>query len=1187
MRIKILLLCILGLGLIALQSRAFHEASASVSGPAPERQDSSSSAAPQGVGLTLTVNGQGDGHDIMPGDSICDAGQGCTLRAAIEEANANPGRETINFSINLPVPITLALTEPLPVITGGVLIDGTSQPGYAGTPVIELNGSNITGNGLDISSGTSEVRALAINRFNGNGIVLQNSGENIITGCFIGTDPAGNADLGNTGSGIEITNASGNAIGGPFFDLRNVISGNGGAGVLITGEGSTFNKVSGNFIGTTASGTSALGNAGAGVRISDAFSNDIGGGLGGEGNVISSNNIGVEIIGDSEGNLVQGNFIGTDVNGTANLGNATFGVRIAASSNQIGEPLEQPVRPASSRVHPLGLPPGTAANIIAFNGDDGVAVISGVSNVILGNSIFSNSVLGIDLGNDGVTPNDAGDSDSGPNELQNFPVLTSATTVSDELTITGSLNSQVGREYRLDFYANPSCDQSGFGEGRLFLGTRTVFTSTSGGASFTRMFGANVAPGSSITATATDELGNTSEFSQCVTVTGMGPQTDVAINKTASPSPVATGSDLTYTITVSNISGVTADEVTVSDQIPPGTTFVSLASPGNCVTPPAGGTGQVTCQLGSLGANSQVILTLTVNVTANPGSTITNTASVTTSTSDSDPNSNSSTAMTLVIPESDCTITCPPDQVVNVSANQCGAAVAYPAPQATDCGTVTCTPPANSTFPVGLTTVNCTTTAGPACSFNVTVVDNIQPTINCPGGIVLRPPQNQSSAIVSFPAPAVADNCPGTTVQCQPPSGTAFPLGVTTVICIATDASSNSRSCSFTVTIDNEAPAISCPQNITVQPPENQTGNDCSTTVSYPNPVVADNQAGVVVVCSPPSGSAFPSGVTTVNCTATDRSGNTSTCSFTVTNNAGPRLSGSVSLNITLGPGEPVRKPGKSRPANCSNCTEEFASLQNNGCAPATLMLRSIMRVGPDVNNGRITNTDDSAFFSVSVIGNNGQSSPLPAGSSLTIQPGQSRVLRITFRPVIPLYANRTDQLAASQVLPEVVRTRLLFSAAAPFLEFPVDVVARVRPEVKLLHPTNPRRAKTVSFERSGDELRITYGIYDANLNVDRARYEFFDSNGRAVGQAFDVNLSESIRASDLLAGQSFNITQRFAGALANPAISSVRVTVFDAESSDSATGTLGASAGASAASAEVLRLQGSLIILPDLWLKQ
>jgi hypothetical protein len=186
---------------------------------------------------------------------------------------------------------------------------------------------------------------------------------------------------------------------------------------------------------------------------------------------------------------------------------------------------------------------------------------------------------------------------------------------------------------------------------------------------------------------------------------------------------------------------------------------------------------------------------------------------------------------------------------------------------------------------------------------------------------------------------------------------------------------------------------------------------------------------------------------------------------------------------------------------------------------------------------------------------------------------------------VIPAYANRTDRLAASQVLPDVVRARLIFRSS-PLSEFPVDVIGRVNTGVKLIHPTNPRKASTVLFQRSGDEFKITYGIFDSNLNVQRARYEFFDSRGRAVGEAFEVDLAETIRGRNLVRGQSFTVMQRFAGALNNPAIASVRVTVFDEESSDTAAGQLGASTSALAALESVSKLGGTAIILPDLWLR-
>src|SRR5262249_36950428 len=148
-----------------------------------------------------------------------------------------------------------------------------------------------------------------------------------------------------------------------------------------------------------------------------------------------------------------------------------------------------------------------AGNIIAFNGGAGVLISSGTGNAILSNAIFSNGALGIDLAPAGVTPNDLGDSDSGANTLQNFPGLTSATSLGGTRTITGVLISSSLTGFVLQFFSNTACDPSGFGEGRTFIGSTTVFTSPTGLASFTVTFSTPVPAGQFITAIATDLSG--------------------------------------------------------------------------------------------------------------------------------------------------------------------------------------------------------------------------------------------------------------------------------------------------------------------------------------------------------------------------------------------------------------------------------------------------------------------------------------------------------------------------------------------------------------------------------------------------------------------------------------------------------------------------------------------------------
>jgi subtilisin-like proprotein convertase family protein len=150
-----------------------------------------------------------------------------------------------------------------------------------------------------------------------------------------------------------------------------------------------------------------------------------------------------------------------------------------------------------------------------------------------------------------------------------------------------------------------------------------------------------------------------------------------------------------------------------------------------------------------------------------------------------------------------CTeILCTGNLGVSNDAGQCGATVNYTPPTADpSCGAVNCSPPVGSFFPIGSTTVSCSATAGPSCQFTVTVTDTQTPMITCPNNIVVvAPTPGQTTAIVNYPAPVVVDNC-SVTALCTPASGSAFPLGVTTVTCTATDASNNTATCSFTVSL--------------------------------------------------------------------------------------------------------------------------------------------------------------------------------------------------------------------------------------------------------------------------------------------------------------------------------------------------------------------------------------------------
>ncbi|PYS56959.1 MAG: hypothetical protein DMF76_23515, partial [Acidobacteria bacterium] len=259
--------------------------------------------------------------------------------------------------------------------------------------------------------------------------------------------------------------------------------------------------IQGNYIGTDVTGTVAVANTNGGIAL-NTFNTIVGGTTPGAGNVISGNHLfGIQfgdpsLIGTTfKGNLIQGNFIGTKADGVSALGNRGYGIDLLdAASNNIG-----------------GTTAG-AGNTIAFNTQ--AAVTGGeTGNAILGNSIFSNGGLGIDLG--GLIANDDCDGDRGSNNKQNFPVISSVLANSTTTTIQGTLNSTANTQFRIEFFANTTCDQSGNGQGRTFLGFTNVTTDASCNASFGFLVPNASVIGSVITATATDANNNTSEFSAC------------------------------------------------------------------------------------------------------------------------------------------------------------------------------------------------------------------------------------------------------------------------------------------------------------------------------------------------------------------------------------------------------------------------------------------------------------------------------------------------------------------------------------------------------------------------------------------------------------------------------------------------------------------------------------------------
>jgi hypothetical protein len=373
-----------------------------------------------------------------------DSGPG-SLRQAILDSNGDPGKNTIDFSIDSGVQ-TISPATALPTITVPVVIDGTSQPGSGNTPRIELDGSHAgaSADGLTITAGSSTVKGLAINRFGGvfAGIFLNGSGGNTIMDNFIGTDPTGTQALGNAGNGVLILNSSDNTIGGLTGGAGNLISANSQDGVQITGTTSTGNVVEGNRIGTDVTGTRALGNHSFGVDIHNGSQNVVGGPMAGAGNLISGGaSSGVFLQLGASNNSVQGNLIGTDISGTQALGNQNNGVDVSGNgthNNMIG-----------------GTEAG-AANVIAGNSESGVAITNGSSgNFVQGNFIgtdltgtqaLGNGQLGVGIVGAGTSNNLIGGTVAGARNLISASLHNNGVGISGGATANTVLGNYIGTD---------------------------------------------------------------------------------------------------------------------------------------------------------------------------------------------------------------------------------------------------------------------------------------------------------------------------------------------------------------------------------------------------------------------------------------------------------------------------------------------------------------------------------------------------------------------------------------------------------------------------------------------------------------------------------------------------------------------------------------------------------------------
>jgi hypothetical protein len=471
-----------------------------------------------------------------------------SLYQAIIDANTTPGADRILFNIPGAGVHKIDVNQnPLPTVVESLVIDGYTQPGAKvnslstgdnAVILIQVDGGSGAGShtGLLFNPGSGSapsnytVRGLCLTGFgttNGSasGIAITAGVVDslVVTGNFIGILPDGETAKGNWIGVGHVTQ-----LGGVDPASRNIISGNtvGFSGELATGAGPAAATVQGNYLGTNASGTKAVPNIAAAISLDstvtthcetaqfDLSNTRIGGSTAGAGNLISGNPAAITLGGfcslhglpvawtGVNGVRIEGNWIGVS---SADINAAPGGSSALPNGSSIT------IRVGSNNI--------ITRNKIKFN-DSGVVVMSGTANQISQNAIYLNRGVGIDLGGDGVTANDTNDVDDGPNNFQNFPIITSASvTQADRFGIdwrsaaSGTLQSTPNATFLIEVFASVFAGPLGNGEAEVGLGTVNVTTDANGNASFSvsQVWGF---PGArAFSATATDSSGNTSEFS--------------------------------------------------------------------------------------------------------------------------------------------------------------------------------------------------------------------------------------------------------------------------------------------------------------------------------------------------------------------------------------------------------------------------------------------------------------------------------------------------------------------------------------------------------------------------------------------------------------------------------------------------------------------------------------------------
>ncbi|HWT16352.1 MAG TPA: right-handed parallel beta-helix repeat-containing protein [Patescibacteria group bacterium] len=437
-----------------------------------------------------------------------DSGAG-SLRQAIDNANTNPDTKSIEFNIPGTCPRVIAPATPLPPLTEPVSILGYTQPGsvpnsdataFNGTLCVALVGGGNLDSGLELLTGVGEsmlVEGLSFNGFTLHGVKVSGDGTGNVRGNAFGGSLSGVILLepGFDEVAIRVEDASGSVIGGYDVADRNLVARATQAGIHLEG-GTAARIVRNNLIGFDASGTLARAN-GVGIRIAGGNADDI-----------NRNRIGfsatqgilVEPLALAQKLRILSNRIGVSAT-DAPAGNGGNGIRISAGSEHV-----------------------ISGNTVRHSGTDGIVVLTEARRVsIIANYISDNVRQAIDLSPDGVNPLNLDVGATGANDDQNRPEILYATGNDDGITVFGRLTSANG-SYDISLYSTPSCDANGYGEAGMLVGSTTMIignaTAVSNGlVTFTaELPGSPGLGGTAITAIATDELGNSSETSGCVTL---------------------------------------------------------------------------------------------------------------------------------------------------------------------------------------------------------------------------------------------------------------------------------------------------------------------------------------------------------------------------------------------------------------------------------------------------------------------------------------------------------------------------------------------------------------------------------------------------------------------------------------------------------------------------------------------